>query len=128
MATWNDVRTHMRKSYTLQQDEADLLSMVWTYEDGRHQKIVLRTYEAFEQPMVEFKSAFARLEHADPIEMLRKNAELPLATIALHGEVYVAVYNAVLEHLDMADFELYLSRVAGLADSLESELGAQDVF
>lgn len=128
MATWDDVRTHMRKTYKLHQDEAELLSMVWTYEDGRHQKIVLRTYEAFDREMVEFKSAFARVDNADPVEMLRKNAELPLATIALHGEVYVAVYNVVLDHLDMGDFELYLSRVAGLADALEAELGQHDVF
>ena len=60
--------------------------------------------------------------------LIRKNAELPLATIALHGEVYVAVYNAVLENLDMADLELYLSIVAGLADKLEEEYAQKDVF
>lgn len=128
MASWDDVRVHMRQAYKLQQDETDVLSMVWSYDDGRHQKIVLRTYEAFGRQMVEFKSAFARLGDADPVEMLRQNSELPLAMIALHGEVYVAVYNAVLDHLDMGDFELYLSRVAGLADSLEAKFVAKDVF
>ncbi|MCO4744675.1 MAG: hypothetical protein KC912_07800 [Proteobacteria bacterium] len=128
MASWDDVREHMRRSYKLHHDEPEVLSMVWSYEDGRHQKIVLRTYEAFGRRMVEFKSAFARAEGVDPIELLRKNAELPLATIALHGDVYVAVYNAVLDHLDMDDFELYLSRVAGLADTLEAELAQGDEF
>lgn len=128
MASWQDVREHMRRSFKLHQDELELVSMVWSYEDGRQQKIVVRGYKAFDREMVEFKSAFARIEDADPTELLRKNAELPLATIALHGEVYVAVYNAVLDHLEMADLELYLSRVAGLADKLEEEFGNKDVF
>ena len=128
MASWEDVRDHMRSTFKLHQDEPELVSMVWTYEDGRHQKIILRSFSAFERQLVEFKSAFARIEDADPVEMLRKNSELPLGTIALHGDVYVVVYNAVLEHLDMADLDLYLSRVAGLADKLEEEYGKKDVF
>jgi hypothetical protein len=128
MATWDDVREHMRKHFKLEQDEHELVSMVWSYEDGRHQKVILRHYQAFERDMCEFKSAFARLSDADPLQMIRKNAELPLATIALHGDVYVAVYNVLLDHLDMGDLDLYLSMVAGLADQLEEEYAHQDEF
>ncbi|TNE90234.1 MAG: hypothetical protein EP330_09255 [Deltaproteobacteria bacterium] len=128
MASWDDVREHMRKNFKLQQDEHELVSMVWSYEDGRHQKIILRHYQAFDRGMIEFKSAFGRAADANPLELIRKNAELPLATIALHGDVYVVVYNVVLDHLDMGDLELYLSTVAGLADKLEEEYAQQDEF
>ena len=99
MASWDELRETMRQSYKLQQDEADLVSMVWTYDDGRHQKVILRHYKAFDRSLVEFQSAFARIEDLNPTEALRKNAELPLGTIALQGEVYVVLYNAVLDDL-----------------------------
>lgn len=128
MASWDELRETMRQSYKLQQDEADLVSMVWTYDDGRHQKVILRHYKAFDRSLVEFQSAFARIEDLNPTEALRKNAELPLGTIALQGEVYVVLYNAVLDDLGPGSLELYLSRVAGIADQLEETYGRKDVF
>jgi len=128
LPTWNEMREHMRKTYRLADDEADMLSMVWSYDDGRSQKIIIRRYEAFERTLVELKSAFARRKDVDPEVLLRKNAELPLATIALAGDVYLVVYNALLDHLDFADLDLYLSRVAAVADTLEETYAAKDVF
>ena len=128
MATWNDLREHMRKTYRLADDEADMLSMVWSYDDGRSQKIIIRRYEAFDHTLIELKSAFARRKDVEPEVLLRKNAELPLATVALAGEVYVVVYNALLEHLDFGDLDLYLSRVAAVADTLEEAYARKDVF
>ncbi len=128
MATWTELREHMRVTYRLADDELDMLSMVWRYEDGRSQKIIIRRYEAFERTLVELKSAFARRKDVDPEVLLRKNAELPLATIALSGDVYIVVYNALLEHLDFGDLDLYLSRVAAVADTLEETYASKDVF
>ena len=128
MATWNELREHMRGTYRLADDEAEMLSMVWKYDDGRSQKIIVRRYEAFERVLVEVKSAFARSGDADPAALLRKNAELPLATIAQTGDVYIVVYNLLLDHLDFEDFDLYLSRVAAVADTLEETYASKDVF
>jgi len=128
MATWNELREHMRQTYRLADDELDMLSMVWSYDDGRSQKIIVRRYEAFDRTLIELKSAFARRKDADPETLLRKNAELPLAAIALAGDVYIVVYNALLEHLDFDDLDLYLSRVAAVADTLEETYAAKDVF
>ncbi len=126
--SWTALQDHMRKNYRLQDDKADMMSMVWSYDDGRSQKIILRKYKAFDHEMVEFKSAFGRRGDADAEEMLVKNAELPLATIALSGDVYVVVYNVLLEHLQFSDFDLYLSRIAAVADTLEEKYGNRDVF
>lgn len=128
MADWNELREHMRRTYRLADDKLDLVSMVWRYEDGRSQKIILRHFEAFGRPMVELKSAFARRQDAEPEQLLRRNAELPLATIALAGDVYIVIYNALLEHLDFEDLDLYLSRVAAVADTLEETYAQKDVF
>ena len=66
MASWDDVREHMRKNFKLQQDELELVSMVWSYEDGRHQKILVRHFTAYDRELIELKSAFARVEDVEP--------------------------------------------------------------
>lgn len=128
MPSWSEVQEHMRQAYRLQDDQPDTISMVWAYDDGRSQKIVVRRYHAFEREMVEFKSAFAHQEDADPGDMIRKNSELPLATVALLGETYVVVYNCPIENLDLGDLDFYLSRVAAVADTLEEKYGRRDLF
>ena len=128
MATWNDIQKHMRGRYKLADDQPDMMSMVWTYEEGRHQKIIVRRFEAAGQDMVEFKSAFARKGQVEPEVLLRDNAQLPLATAALSGDVYLVVYNALIRTLDDASFEFILARVAAVADTLEEKYGSSDAF
>lgn len=128
MATWTELQDHMRASYRLQDDQNDMMSMVWSYDDGRSQRIILRKYRAFDREMVEFKSAFARHEDVDATEMVRKNSELPLAMVALSGDTYIVVYNALLEPLRLDDADFLLSRVAAVADTLEERYGRRDVF
>ena len=128
MASWNDIQTQMRTRYKLQEDTPTVLSMVWRYDDGRSQKILVRRYSAFDREMVEFKSAFGRKGDADAIELLKQNSEMPLSTIAMAGDVYMVVYNALLASLDLNDLDFYLSRIAGVADTLEEQNSGSDVF
>lgn len=128
MTTWSDLQRHMRSHYKLQDDQADMMSMVWSYDDGRVQKIIIRRYRAAEQVMVEFKSAFARRGQLDPTALLEENSRLPLATIALSGDLYLVVYNALLDHMHLDDFDFILSRVAALADALEEKYLRNDNF
>ncbi|MFT7518728.1 MAG: hypothetical protein ACI9MC_000860 [Kiritimatiellia bacterium] len=128
MPNWTQLQEYVRKKYTLESDKQSMMSMVWVYDDGRHQRIVVRRYKAFGRDMIEFKSPFAHTSDATPEQLLRKNAELPLATIALSGDVYLAVYNMLLEHMDLSDFDLVVSRVAHVADKLEAEYAHRDDF
>lgn len=128
MLSWTQLQEYTRKKYTLEDDQPSMMSMTWVYEDGRKQKIVIRKFEAFGREMIEFKSPFARADEVEPVAMLRKNSELPLATIALSGDVYLAVYNLLLEHLHLDDFDLVVSRVAAVADTLEETYVRRDAF
>lgn len=128
MPSWAELQSHMRDTYRLQDDQPDMMSMVWSYDDGRSQKIIVRRYKAVTREMVEFKSAFARKGDVDPIEMLRDNSKLPLATVALSGDVFLVVYNALLQHLHLDDFDFVLSRVAAVADTLEEKYVRKDEF
>lgn len=128
MTTWSDVQKHMRSKYKLQDDHPDMMSMVWLYDDGRSQKIIVRRYDAADREMVEFKSAFAKKGDVDAETMLSDNSKLPLATVALSGDVYLVVYNALLDNLVLDDFDFCLSRVAAVADTLEEKYVRQDRF
>jgi hypothetical protein len=129
MPTWSEIQEHMRAKYKLEDDTGWEMSMVWTYDDGRSQKIRIRRYTAFDdREMIELKSAFARKVDLDPVAMLRKNSELPLATVALDDELYIVVYNVLLRHLDLGDFDLLVSRVAAVADTLEEKYVRRDEF
>lgn len=128
MTTWSDLQRHMRSHYKLQDDQADMMSMVWAYDDGRVQKIIVRRYKAAERVMVEFKSAFGRRGELDPVRLLEENSRLPLATIALSGDLYLVVYNVLLDHLHLDDFDFILSRVAAMADALEEKYLRNDNF
>jgi hypothetical protein len=128
MPGWGEIQDHMRQSYRLNDDKPDMLSMVWSYDDGRSQKIFVRKYKAAGRDLLEFKSAFARKGDVDAVEMLRRNGNLPLATVALSGSVYLVIYNALLEHLNLGDFDFILSRVAAVADMLEEKYLTKDEF
>ena len=128
MTTWSDVQKHMRSTYKLQDDHPDMMSMVWLYDDGRSQKIIVRRFDAAGREMVEFKSAFARKGDIEAETLLADNAKLPLATIALSGEVFLVVYNVLLSNLALDDFDFCLSRVAAVADTLEEKYVRQDKF
>ena len=128
MATWNDIQAHMRKAYPLQEDEPEVMRVVLTYEDDRSQKVTVRQFESFGRAMVEIKSAFALRESVDPTLVLEENSKLPLATIALSGNVYLVVYNALMDSLTTDDLDFLLLRVAGVADTLEEKYVQTDFF
>ncbi len=125
---WADIQKHMRAKYQLAEDDPHMMSMVWTYEEGRTQKIVLRRFSAGETNMLEFKSAFAKRPDVEPEVLLAANSKLPLATVALSGDVYLVVYNALLDHLQIDELEFILSRVAAIADTLEEKYAKADHF
>lgn len=128
MSNWVDLQKHMRKNYRPHDDEGDMMSMIWSYESGRQQKILIRSFSAAGHDMIEFKSAFARLGDVEPLEMLRDNVKLPLATVALSGNVYLVVYNVLLSTLSLEAFDFVLSRVAAVADTLEEKYSLRDEF
>jgi len=128
MAEWGEVQKHMRANYSLQNDDGEMFSVVWSYDDGRSQKIIVRRYMSNDRVMVEFKSPFAKRGQIDPEALLRQNSQMTLATIALSGDVVLAIYNLLLDSASIDDVEYVLRRVASIADALEAEYAGGDVF
>ena len=81
MPSWTQLQEYTRKKYTLEDDKPSMMSMVWVYEDGRKQKIVIRKYEAFGRDMVEFKSP---LRFGDEPEIEVTCFQIGSASLGLH--------------------------------------------
>jgi hypothetical protein len=128
MATWSDIQAHMRGKYRLTSDEPNAFAMTWAYTDGRTQRIVVRRFVNSNLDMVEFKSPFSKFGGPDPVELLRENARIPFGAVALSGDVYTIVHNAVVEELNIESFDALLARVARLADRLEAKHAKVDEF
>ena len=128
MSNWAELQKHMRQNYRPHDDEGDMMSMIWSYESGRQQKILIRRFVAAGQEMVEFKSPFARQGAVDPEDMLRENTRLPFGSIALSNDIYIVIENTMLLPLGLGDFEFLIGRIAAVADHLESIHGDADAF
>ena len=128
MTQWSDVQDFLRERYRLAEDQPDMVSLVWSYDEGRSQKVILRRFVANQAEILEIKSAFARRGDVEPEELLRVNARLPLATTALSGDVYLVVYNVLCTTVTMESLDTLLGRVAAVADSLEEKYSPADRF
>jgi len=129
MPTWPELREHARTKFQLSKDEQDWFSLVWSYDSGRTQQIVVSHYECFDQEWIEFRSYVCKEAEMTPRVALRKNSELSLGALALDAEGdYVLIHKAALASLDPDEFALPLQFLAATADEWEQQHAARDDF
>jgi hypothetical protein len=128
MSQWSDIQKHVRGAYRLQDDQPEMMAMVWAYDDGRHQKVVMRRFASAGRDHIEFKSPFAKRGQVDCAELLEANAKLPLGAVALSGDVFLVMHNALATTLTTEDVDFLLQRIADIADSLEAKYVRTDEF
>ncbi|XVU22785.1 hypothetical protein ACQPZJ_36765 [Actinoplanes sp. CA-054009] len=127
MPTWHELREHARTKYDLARLEDTWFALVFSYESGRTQQIVVRRYEAFEQDWIEFRTFVCPEGDLSPRVALRKNDEFTLGALALDEEGdYVLVHHAPVATLDPDEFAVPLHLLADTADALEKEHSAKD--
>jgi hypothetical protein len=80
------------------------------------------------EPWVVLRSAVCRQDQLSPEEALRRNDELPVATLALSGDVYELVYSFPMEALTADRFDLLVDQIAADADDLEELFSGGDEF
>lgn len=127
MARWSAVHSFVTQKMQVVSQTEDTLVIQWGWRDGRSQQVELRHREAYGRTFLHFRSPFGKAAELDAAALFRMNRELPFATIALDGDTWYIVYNALLEHLSMDEVEFCLVRVATVADALEERFLGQDV-
>ncbi|MGW0432033.1 hypothetical protein ACWDV4_05750 [Micromonospora sp. NPDC003197] len=129
MPTWYELREHVRTKYELEDLEDDWFSILWKYESGRTQKILVCCYEAFDQEWIEFRSFVCKGDELAPRVALRKNDDFSLGALALDEDGdYALIHHALLATLDPDEFAVPLQVIAAVADELEDQLSARDEF
>lgn len=126
MATWDAVRERARAEFTLDVDETDEFAVtVRREQDGqpRAQRVMVSRYRAFNDTMIEFRSAFGELGDYDAEDLLGESLKLPVGAIALHGRYLVVVQKDCLDDLSEDAVVRMLTRVSLLADVLEGRRG-----
>ena len=128
MPTFDEVREYAKSRYDLSSEEPERFSLVFEYESGRMQKVVVSRFEAMDREWCDFASACCSREQLDPEDAVRRNWEFAVGALALEGDTYVVRYSIALATMDLSEFELPLHVVARTADSLERELTGGDKF
>jgi hypothetical protein len=127
MPTWNELKDYARSHYKLSFDDEDALGLVFGFNDGRSQLIVVRRFNAFDKDWIEFRSRIAKGDKVPHKVALLKNNGFACGHIALadNGDSYF-LYNAPLPSMDPEEFELPLHVIAHTADDLEKDYSGDD--
>ena len=124
--TWDALRALLRRHYTLDDDGVDEVALTLPLRDGhteRAQRVMVQHYTAWNESMVEVRSAFGEVRPGEEVELLQQNLNLPLGAIALHGRYLVLVHKAHVATLSIEGLLTVVARVGELADVLEERRG-----
>jgi len=125
MPTWAEIQAYVRGKYTLAKDEEGRFAIVFRERDDRSQMIWVRSFKAFDQEFLEFKSYICKEDELAPKVALRKNAELAVGSIALIEQHYALLHNVPMKNMDVEEFELPLHAIAIQADQLEKTYSSE---
>lgn len=125
--TWLELREYARSSFKLSRDDERSFSLSFQF-DTRAQLISVRTFRAFEEEWIEYRSNVCREEAMSPKVALKKNLEIAVGALGLEEGRYVLSYSLPVASLSFSDFERPLSILARIADTLERDYTAEDTF
>ena len=129
MATWDEVRAYMRKSYKLLEEDENKISLLFGFDDNRKQSILLTRFEAMERDWVLFESRICRRELLDLERALKLNGRSVVGYLALDRDgIYVMRHTALLSTLDPDELVIPLHVMVKAADKLEEESTGLDMW
>ncbi len=128
MPSWSEVQNYARSKYELQEDNENSFKIVFEWEDGRYQAVIVTRFEAMNREWCDFASAACKVDQMPAEVALKKNFVFAVGALALDENIYVVRYSVPLGTMDMEEFELPLHVVARTADKLEREFGGGDEF
>ena len=126
MATWAEVKAALGRQFSLDSEQADQLTLTLPLKDGgarRAQRVMVQHLTAWEQPILEFRSAFGEVRPGEADAWLAGNLDLPIGAVAQHGRYLVLVQRLPLAGCSVDGVVWTLGRVAELADVLEERRG-----
>jgi hypothetical protein len=129
MAGWADVKGLAKAKFKVIHDDGDSFEVLFEYKTGRHQKVNVTHFDAFECTWVRFRSLVCRVEDMDPKVALAWNQEFSVGALAIIDDHYAILHSTPLDTLDPEELERPLRILAFVADKLENDYTrGRDVF
>ncbi len=132
LSSWEAVQAYAREEYEIDVEEDGWFATTLEWADTpRTQQVLVSFFERDEdeEPWIVFRSTVCRKDQLDPVEALRHNDDLAVATLALtEDDTYELVYSFPLESLTAALFDDLLDQIAASADDLEEATTSADDY
>lgn len=128
MATWEDVKTHLRTKFQIMQEDRSYVVLNFSLSQNRTQRIVINSFEAMNKRWLLFRSRVCERARLDPEEALRRNSSFAVGFLALSEGFYEVVYTVQLDTLEVDELLIPIYALVDTADQLERELTGGDAW
>ncbi|WP_327638068.1 hypothetical protein OHB24_06760 [Kribbella sp. NBC_00482] len=130
MATWDELRSYIRINYKVDQDDGNLIRLLFAIGDDRTQIVIVAKSSTGDgaSQFATIASPFAEVGDIDIESALTAIAEYVVGGVVAYGRTYMVRHSVPLETLDPGEFEGPLRMVLHTADALEAKLIGSDKF
>ena len=130
MATWIDLVGYVRNNYRISQEDGDLITLIFEFDDLRTQLVFLRPARLFggaeEWALIE--SPFAPVSQVDPKQVLNEVGSIVCGGLSRVGDMLTIRHAIPLINQNINEFERPLALVTNTADDLEKRFLGTDTF
>jgi hypothetical protein len=129
MASWEELRSYIRITYKVADDDGAMLKLLFTVGEGRTQIVVVaQSTTAGGAEFATIASPFAELGQLEIDSVLGTMADYVVGGIVAYGQMYMVRHSVPLADLDPDEFDGPLRLVLSTADALEAKFIGSDRF
>ena len=127
MASWEDLKTYIRKNYKIKDQEENLISLVFDLQNFRSQQIFIQKLENNDgEVWVKFVSPIGKLSSEDLDETLESLGDKLCRGMIKIGDTYFISHSIQIDDLSTSNFKRGMHIVMNMADAFERKYIGED--
>jgi len=130
VATWNDLRSFVRKNFKVMEEDDRCIRMGFGFEDGRSQLVFVwrMTLKDGTEEWVQIESPLGEFTPQNVAAVVRAAEHAVVGGVGCSGNTVTFRHTVPLENLDTNEFLRPLQLVVGSADDFEKQVYGSDKF
>jgi hypothetical protein len=129
MASWDELRSYIRITYKVADDDGTVLRLVFSVGEGRSQIVVVgQSTTGGGAEFATIASPFAEVGKLAIDPVLDTLADYVVGGVVTYGQMYMVRHSVPLADLDPDEFDGPLRMVLSTADALEAKFVGTDQF